>query len=80
MDPQERERTIREAVNYWMPIRWPVGDDWYEQRNTVTDDDGASVMVSKNDADPVAVVFTNDELYGSRLTSEAALARVYAVV
>ena len=84
MDPQERARKIIETIWFWLPARWTSGGSWFEVRGfSITGDDesgGVDVMVSKNDANPEAVAFTNDELYGeSVLDPNSARTRVEAM-
>lgn len=84
MTEEERAMRIYDVLNYWLPIRWTDGTDWWEIKNsTVTgtlESGGAELMVSKNDAEAVSVIFINAELYGeSMLSADAAKARIMAV-
>jgi hypothetical protein len=83
----EPERSVRaiNAIWYWLPARWTNGVNWFEISSIQMFGDeiagGAGVLVSKDDAIPVEVQFTNAELYGegTQLTPETARARVEAV-
>ena len=84
MTEEERNMKIFSMLNYWLPVRWTDGVDWWEIKNMsatgTVEAGGAELMVSKNDAEVVPISFTNAELYGeATLSPEAAKARVMAV-
>lgn len=84
MTEAERSLQATNAIWYWLPARWSNGVSWFEitaiQMYGDETSGGANVYVSKDDAAPVEVAFTNAELYGeTSLAPEIARARVEAV-
>lgn len=84
MTEEERNVKIFDILNYWLPVRWTDGINWWEVKNvTVTgtvEEGSANLAFSKNDGDTFSIEFTNDEMYGdSVLSPDAAKARVMGV-
>jgi hypothetical protein len=69
-----------DALNYWMPQRWPNGGSTYTMLSVTftgdVDSGGVDVEMDK-DGDTATVQFTNDECYGTQLAPATALQRVY---
>jgi len=79
MTLEERATAINDMIWYWLPVRWVKGSSWYELSLSVTDL-GADISVVKDDAAPVIVSFTDEEIIGdSKLSPETARARIEAV-
>jgi hypothetical protein len=79
MTPEERAAAVN-MIWYWLPVSWLVGAVRFTVTSIVVTEAGLDVMVSKNDAEPVAVSFADDELAGpGQLDPAAAKARVEAV-
>jgi len=79
MTPEERAAATN-VIWYWLPVSWLVGAVRFTVTSIVVTETGLDVMVSKDEAEPVAVSFADAELAGpGQLDPATAKARVEAV-